>query len=85
MYSALNGIWLVGKATLDCRHEKKIRQKMSMEYRVPEYPDITTLTPELEEILQFGDEQEISEAVDKMSSGDIPWTARRALKIWRQL
>ncbi|KAG0313887.1 hypothetical protein BGZ99_008515 [Dissophora globulifera] len=82
---ALNGIWLVGKAALDCSHAKEIQQKMSREYRVPEYPDITTLTPELEEILQFGNEQEISEAVDKISSADIPWTARRALKIWRQL
>ena len=50
-----------------------------------EYPEIAALTPKVEEILQFGTESEIAEAVDKMSAADISWTVRRALKVWRQL
>lgn len=62
-----------------------IHQTMSKDYRVAEYPEITALTPKVEEILQFGAEQEIEKATHKMSGADVPWTARKALKVWREL
>ncbi|KAF9404053.1 hypothetical protein BGZ94_004400, partial [Podila epigama] len=82
---ALNGIWFVGKAPSECSHAKRIHQAMRKDYRVPEYPDIIALTPKVEEILQLETEQDIAEAIDEMSATDIPWTVRRALKVWRQL
>lgn len=82
---ALNGIWFVGKATLECLDAKEIHRAMGKEYRIPDYPEIGALTPQVEEILQFGTEQEISEAIDELCAADIPWTVRRALKVWRQL
>lgn len=83
--SALNGIWFVGKATLECLDAKGIHRAMGKEYRIPDYPEIGALTPQVEEILQFGTELEISEAIDELCAADIPWTVRRALKVWRQL
>lgn len=82
---ALNGIWFVGKATLECLDAKGIHRAMGKEYRIPDYPEIGALTPQVEEILQFGTELEISEAIDELCAADIPWTVRRALKVWRQL
>jgi hypothetical protein len=72
-------------ATLACSHAKEIRQAMNKDYRIPECPDIVVLTPVVEEILQLGTEQEIAEAIDRISAIDILWTIRRALKVWRQL
>jgi hypothetical protein len=85
LYSALNGIWFVGKAILECSDAKEIHRTMGKEYRIPDYPEIGALTPQVEEILQFGTEQEISETIDELCAADIPWTVRRALKVWRQL
>jgi len=62
-----------------------IHQTLSKDYRVAEYPEITALTPKVEEILQFGAEQEIGKAIQEMSGADVLWTARKALKVWRQL
>ncbi|KAF9979745.1 hypothetical protein BGZ75_009257 [Mortierella antarctica] len=39
---------------------------MGKEYRIPDYPEIGALTPQVEEILQLGTEQEISEALDEL-------------------
>ncbi|KAF9934236.1 hypothetical protein FBU30_002929 [Linnemannia zychae] len=42
--------------------------------------------PKMEfDIFRDGNEQEIAEAIDKLTTGEQPWKARRALKIWRQL
>lgn len=54
--SVLNGIWLVGNATMEWFDAKVIHQTMSKDYRVAEYPEITALTPKVEEILKFGAE-----------------------------
>ncbi|KAG9061137.1 hypothetical protein KI688_007767 [Linnemannia hyalina] len=83
--SALNGIWFVDKAILECLDAKEIHRAMGKEHRIPDYPEIGALPPQVEEILQFGTEQEIAEAIDELCTADIPWTVRRALKVWKQL
>ena len=84
-HRSLNGIWLVGKAALRSSNAKTISRAMSQEYRFTEYMDVSLLTAPLSEILQDGGEYEVSEAIDQLSVAKIPWRARKALKVWRQL
>ncbi|KAF9537745.1 hypothetical protein EC957_007712 [Mortierella hygrophila] len=83
---ALNGIWFIGKTALRSVEAKAVSKAMSHAYRFTECSEILALTPSLSEILQSDNaEQEISEAIDQLSSADMSWKARRALKVWRHL
>lgn len=84
--SALNGIWFIGKTALRSVEAKAVSKAMSHAYRFTECSEILALTPSLSEILQSDNaEQEISEAIEQLSSADMSWKARRALKVWRHL
>ncbi|KAF8962046.1 hypothetical protein BGZ46_001230 [Entomortierella lignicola] len=82
---ALNGIWYVGKALSKCSDARVIMEAMNKDFRISEFKEVMDLGIPMADILSGGNEQEITEAIDKLAAGELPWRARRALKIWRQL
>ncbi|KAF9189598.1 hypothetical protein BGZ49_003795 [Haplosporangium sp. Z 27] len=82
---ALNGVWFAGKALLDSSEAKEITRSMRQEYHIPDFKEISDLTPLIECILRGESEQDFYEAFDSIASEQTSSRARRALNIWRQL
>ncbi|KAF9435573.1 hypothetical protein BGZ76_005965 [Entomortierella beljakovae] len=82
---ALNGIWFVGKALLDSSEAKEITRTMRQEYHIPDFKEISDLTPLIECILHGESEVDIYEAFNSIASEQTSSRARRALNVWRQL
>jgi hypothetical protein len=56
-----------------------------LDFHISEFKEVMDLGIPMVDILIGRNEQEITKAIDKLATSELPWRARKALKIWRQL